>query len=67
MDGLLNYMSLVYMIRPWSYEAIALHRALHESRYFYNVTQDVKQQKLLLLQTIEVVFSENTTRAESSR
>lgn len=67
MDAVLNYSSLVYMIRPWSYEALALIRALHESRYFFNVAQDGPQQKLLLHQTVEAVFSDNTARAEISR
>ena len=32
MDAVLNFTSLCYMIRPWSYEHIALLRSLHECR-----------------------------------
>ena len=67
MDALFNHNSLVYACRPWSYEAHSLHRALHECRYYFNVATDSKQQKKLLLGTIETVWSENTSRAESSR
>ena len=67
MDSVYNYLSLCYACRPWSYEAISLLRALHESRFFWNVAVDAKQQKLLLLDTVEGVWADNTTRAEGSR
>ena len=45
MDCVLNYLSLTYMTRSWSYEGLSLVRALHEARYFWNVTTDIKLQK----------------------
>lgn len=67
MDCVLNYLSLAYMTRSWSYEGLSLVRALHEARYFWNVTTDVKLQKQLLVDTVEAILAENATRAETSR
>mgnify|MGYP007045148688 FL=1 len=83
MDGVLNYGALVSLIRPWSYEASkydiktllqyvqfqawALLRALHESRFFFNVAPDSTEQKKLLAALVDNVFADNTSRAQARR
>lgn len=59
MEAVLNYLSATYMIRSYSYEAIALVRALHHVRYFYNVSSSESTQKKLLAGAIDRVLSRN--------
>ena len=58
-EAVLNYLAATYMIRSYSYEAIALVRALHHVRYFYDVSSSESAQKKLLAGAINRVLSRN--------
>ena len=40
MDGVKNYVGAVHMIRHFSYEALALDRVLHQTRYFARPSEE---------------------------
>ena len=43
-DGVKNYLAATYMIRPYSYEALALDRVLHQVRYFARPVENCADQ-----------------------
>ena len=58
-EAVLNYLACTYMIRNYSYEGIALVRALHHVRFFFNVCSSEAQQKKLLAGSIDRVLARN--------
>ena len=62
-ESVLNYCGLVYMVRPYSYEGLALFRCLHHVKYFYGCyPDDAKEQKKLLEKFVSEVFVYNQRR-----
>ena len=47
-DAAFNYLCVEFMIRNYSYTAIAILRGLHECRYFCGVAASPKQQRMLI-------------------
>ena len=66
-DSVFNYAAIIFQIRPFSYEALSLLRALHHIRYFYGVTDEPKTQKLLLEKYLGEVFAYNQRRGSESK
>ena len=63
MEGLFFLASATFSIRPWSHEAIALLKALHDVRYFFNVTDDTASQLKVAKDAVQKVLEANTRRA----
>ena len=61
-DSIWNLVDVLHIIRPFSYEAIALLRCLHHVRYYYGVAGDPKTQKTLCEKLISEVLSYNQRR-----
>ena len=57
-----NLVVAVYMIRNYSFEALALSRALHDLGYFLGVIETERQQMLWLEESIDVVLARNAQR-----
>ena len=47
-DAGFNHLCVEFMIRNYSYSAIAIMRGLHECRYFCGVAPNPKQQRILV-------------------
>ena len=61
-DSVFNLVDVLHMIRPYSYEGLALLRCLHHVRYYFGVAGDPKSQKLLCEKLISEVLSYNQNR-----
>ena len=67
-ESVLNYCGLVYMIRPWSFEGLALIRSLHHVKFFYGCyPDDAREQKKLLEKFISEIFSYNQRRGNERK
>ena len=66
-DSVFNFAAIIFQIRPYSYEAISLLRALHHVRYFYGITDEPKTQKMLLERYLGEVFAYNQRRGSESK
>ena len=67
LEGLMNAMATSWSIRPYDYGYLAIIRALHKARYFFNIAPDEKSQLALLLETIQKCFDRNTCRGQDGR
>ena len=63
MDGVFNILNAVYQIRPYSYEAHAICRGLHQVRYFFNVSTGPAEQKKLIEAGVNRVLAKNRSNA----
>ena len=66
-EALMNAMATAWSIRPYDYGYLAILRALHKARYFYNIAPDEKIQLALLLESIQKCFDKNTCRGQDGR
>ena len=62
-EGLLNYIATLHMIRPWDYGGIVMIRVLHEVAFFGPSARTVKEQKELVKEFCEDVLQKNGRRA----
>ena len=51
-EAVLNYTAAVSVIRGYSFEAVALQRALHDLGYYLGVVESERQQMLYLEESI---------------
>ena len=55
-DGVVNLLASLHMIRSYSHEAISLLSCLHQIRFFYSVCGgDKDRQKALLQELVQVI------------
>ena len=62
MEGTLNFVGALFMIRPWDYQGLVLLRALHEVSYFAGVTNTEATQKHLAESFVNEVVAKNCQR-----
>ena len=67
MDSVMNFVALIHQIRPYSYEGIALMRALHHIRYYFGVSDDAKTQKTLVEKLVAETLSYNQRRGADKK
>ena len=62
-EGLLNYMAVLHMIRPWDFGGLVMLRVLHEVAFFGPSARTAKEQKELVKEFCEDVMQKNGRRA----
>ena len=62
-EGLLNYMAVLHMIRPWDFGGLVMLRVLHEVAFFGPSARTAKEQKELVKEFCEDVMQKNCRRA----
>ena len=71
MDGVMNYVTAVHLIRSYSYEGIALLRALHQIRFFNRPAEKEKKpekkQVELATMLVEKTLQYNSARAREGK
>ena len=63
-DGAMNMMALEFMVRQYSYAALAIIRCVHECRYFCGVVKNPKEQRSLLENYFNECLLKNQTRGK---
>ena len=66
-DSVMNLVAIIHQVRPYSYEAIALLRALHHMRFYYGVTSEAKTQKSLCEKYVSEVLTYNQRRGAEKK
>ena len=59
MEALHNWTSIRWMVAPWDWSGILLARVIHEVAFFSLVTVSEQEQRRVLEQFIDEVFSQN--------
>ena len=65
-EAVQNYTALIYYIRGYSFEAIAISRALHDAGWLLGVVSEEKEQLELLEAVLDKLLSRNAQRARTS-
>ena len=66
-EAISNYVTLIHYIRSYSYEALALHRALHDYGWLLACVENEAEQILHLENSIDLVLARNRQRARDGR
>ena len=66
-EAISNFVTLIHYIRSYSYEALALHRALHDYGWLLACVESETEQILHLESTIDLVLARNRQRARDGR
>ena len=66
-ESVLNFAASVHQVRPYSYEALAILRGLHQINYFYTITENPKKQKDMLEQLLAEIFAYNQRRGSEGK
>ena len=66
-EAISNLVTLVHYIRSYSYEALSLHRALHDYGWLLGCVENEAEQILHLENSIDLVLARNKQRARDGR
>ena len=67
MEGVLNFVASLHQIRPWDYGGLVLVRALHDVNYFSLTARTLQEQRELVQEFVEELFTRNMRGAQMGR